>query len=169
MINFRKDGFEAVIRCSCQRCGMWMEGFTFDCWHGDDEGREHASPLVTIWWWKDSGMVGLWAGFRRRLRMAWDVIRGEKWWVGDMIVGRDEIIELRDACDRALSEWPAGPLVTKSLEQWYAEMTPAEKEAQRRSFAYGNAALHNPNVTREMIDEEAAKLAAEKKDEGEKP
>lgn len=38
------------------------------------------------------------------------------------------------------------------------EMSPEEKEAQRRSFAYGNAHLSNPNVTREMVDEEAEKL-----------
>lgn len=38
-------------------------------------------------------------------------------------------------------------------------MTDAEKEAQRRSFAYGNVAIENPNVTREMVDEEAEKLS----------
>lgn len=32
-------------------------------------------------------------------------------------------------------------------------MNEREKEAQRRSFAYGNVALSNPNVTREMVDE----------------
>lgn len=32
-------------------------------------------------------------------------------------------------------------------------MTPAEREAQRRSFAFGNAAIDNPNVTREMVNE----------------
>lgn len=31
-------------------------------------------------------------------------------------------------------------------------MTPAEQEAQRRSFAYGNVAIENPNVTRELVD-----------------
>ena len=30
-----------------------------------------------------------------------------------------------------------------------------DHEAQRRSFAYGNVALSNPNVTREMIDKAA--------------
>jgi hypothetical protein len=33
--------------------------------------------------------------------------------------------------------------------------TPAEEEEQRRSFAYGNVALHNPDVTREMVDKVA--------------
>lgn len=39
------------------------------------------------------------------------------------------------------------------------EMSAADKEAQRRSFAYGNANIENERVTREMIDEAAAKLA----------
>jgi len=37
-------------------------------------------------------------------------------------------------------------------------MTPEQREEQRRSFAYGNAKISNPSVTREMID-----LAAERK------
>jgi hypothetical protein len=32
------------------------------------------------------------------------------------------------------------------------EMSPGDKEAQRRSFAYGNAHIENDRVTREMID-----------------
>ena len=39
------------------------------------------------------------------------------------------------------------------------EMTPQEKERQRRSFAYGNAKIENDHVTREMIDEAAEKIA----------
>jgi len=35
------------------------------------------------------------------------------------------------------------------------EMTLAEQEAQRRSFAYGNVNLHDCAITREMIDEAA--------------
>ena len=34
-------------------------------------------------------------------------------------------------------------------------MTPEEREAQRRSFAYGNAKGSNPAVTREMVDRAA--------------
>lgn len=37
-------------------------------------------------------------------------------------------------------------------------MTDAEKEAQRRSFAYGNAHIENERVTRQMVDEAAEKL-----------
>lgn len=32
------------------------------------------------------------------------------------------------------------------------EMSAADKEAQRRSFAYGNAHIENDRVTRAMID-----------------
>jgi hypothetical protein len=42
------------------------------------------------------------------------------------------------------------------------EMTAEEREEQRRNFAHYNAALHNPNVTRELIDQEAEKLREEK-------
>lgn len=37
-------------------------------------------------------------------------------------------------------------------------MSDAEKEAQRRSFAYGNAHIENDRVTREMVDQAAVKL-----------
>lgn len=37
-------------------------------------------------------------------------------------------------------------------------MSDAEKEAQRRSFAYGNAHIENNRVTREMVDQAAEKL-----------
>ena len=37
-------------------------------------------------------------------------------------------------------------------------MTPEQVVEQRRSFAFGNSAFENPNITREMIDEEARKL-----------
>ncbi len=33
-----------------------------------------------------------------------------------------------------------------------------EREAQRRSFAYGNTHIENERVTREMIDEQAEAL-----------
>jgi hypothetical protein len=39
--------------------------------------------------------------------------------------------------------------------------TEAEREAQRRSFAYGNTHIENANVTREMIDEQAEILDRE--------
>lgn len=41
-------------------------------------------------------------------------------------------------------------------------MTAAEQEAQRRSFAYGNAHIENARVTRAMVDEAADKLAKAK-------
>ncbi|HUA00232.1 MAG TPA: hypothetical protein VMB02_07880 [Candidatus Aquilonibacter sp.] len=38
------------------------------------------------------------------------------------------------------------------------EFTPEQKEEQRRSFAFGNANIENPRVTREIVDEEAEAL-----------
>lgn len=54
-----------------------------------------------------------------------------------------------------LEEWkkaqePAGPEP--------ADVTPEEREEQRRSFAHGNAALANPDVTREDIDRAAEEM-----------
>jgi hypothetical protein len=40
----------------------------------------------------------------------------------------------------------------------YRPFTPAEREEQRRSFAYGNANIENSDVTRETIDEQANDL-----------
>ena len=39
------------------------------------------------------------------------------------------------------------------------EMSPAEREAQRRSFAFGNAKIENDRVTRQMVEEAAEKLS----------
>jgi hypothetical protein len=41
------------------------------------------------------------------------------------------------------------------------ELSDAEKEEQRRSFAYGNAKIENPRITREMIDQAAEALNRE--------
>jgi hypothetical protein len=48
--------------------------------------------------------------------------------------------------------------MAKELEKLLAasrerSSTPAEQEAQRRSFAYGNTKIENDLITREMIDE----------------
>jgi hypothetical protein len=37
-------------------------------------------------------------------------------------------------------------------------MTQAQMTEQRRSFAYGNTAIENPEITREMVEEEARKI-----------
>ncbi len=34
----------------------------------------------------------------------------------------------------------------------------AQREQQRRSFAYGNAKIENPRITRQTVDEQAEKL-----------
>jgi hypothetical protein len=44
--------------------------------------------------------------------------------------------------------------------------TAAEKEEQRRSFAYGNTKIENPRITREMVDREADALGAPKNGRG---
>jgi hypothetical protein len=41
-------------------------------------------------------------------------------------------------------------------------MTPQEKEEQRRSFAFGNTAIENDLITKELVDAEAEKLTDEK-------
>jgi hypothetical protein len=39
--------------------------------------------------------------------------------------------------------------------------TAEEREAQRRSFAYGNTKIENDRITREMVDEQDELLKAE--------
>ncbi len=56
--------------------------------------------------------------------------------------------------------------MTKALKELIeaaknAKPTPEQREQQRRSFAYGNAAFENALITREMIDREAEKLSRE--------
>jgi hypothetical protein len=41
--------------------------------------------------------------------------------------------------------------------------TPEQQEEQRRSFAYGNTAFENDRITREMVDQQAEKLADDAK------
>ena len=38
------------------------------------------------------------------------------------------------------------------------QMTPEEREEQRRSFAYGNTKIENDRITREMVNERAEAL-----------
>ena len=42
-----------------------------------------------------------------------------------------------------------------------AKQSPALLEEQRRSFVYGNTAFENSLITRELVDQEAEKLALE--------
>jgi len=42
-----------------------------------------------------------------------------------------------------------------------APFTQDDKEAQRRSFAYGSVKIENDLVTREMVDREAERLTIE--------
>ena len=47
-----------------------------------------------------------------------------------------------------------------------ARMTTDEKEAQRRSFAFGNTNIENERITRETIDQAAENLSAKNVDRG---
>ena len=38
------------------------------------------------------------------------------------------------------------------------DLTPEEKEQRRRNFAYGNIALENSRITREVVDRAAEKV-----------
>lgn len=42
-----------------------------------------------------------------------------------------------------------------------AQPSPEHREEQRRSFAYGNTAFENRLITREMVNQQADKLAKE--------
>ena len=46
------------------------------------------------------------------------------------------------------------------------EMTPEDKEEQRRSFAYGNTKIENPRITREMVNKAADEIGAPKHERG---
>ncbi len=43
------------------------------------------------------------------------------------------------------------------------EMSDADREEQRRSFAFGNANIENPRVTRELVDRVADRMAHEQR------
>jgi hypothetical protein len=43
-----------------------------------------------------------------------------------------------------------------------SEFSSAEKEEQRRSFAYGNTKIENSRITREIVDREAESLSKKK-------
>jgi hypothetical protein len=45
-----------------------------------------------------------------------------------------------------------------------AQVSAEHREQQRRSFAYGNTAFENKRITREMVDQQAEKLARETDD-----
>lgn len=49
-----------------------------------------------------------------------------------------------------------------------ARPTPEHREAQRRSFAYGNTAFENSRITRDMIDHQAELIARERDEPGHK-
>ena len=44
----------------------------------------------------------------------------------------------------------------------FPDLTSEEKEAQRRSFAYGNTKIENDRITRDLVDQEADRLSNDK-------
>ncbi len=47
-----------------------------------------------------------------------------------------------------------------------ARPSPAQREEQRRSFAYGNTAFENSLIAREMVDQQAEAIARERDERG---
>lgn len=39
--------------------------------------------------------------------------------------------------------------------------SPSEREAQRRSFAFGNTNIENPRITRQTVDQQAEKMKSQ--------
>lgn len=57
-----------------------------------------------------------------------------------------------------MSEQDLQNLIDKARK---VEMSPQEREAQRRSFAFGNTNIENERITRETIDRAAEKVNSE--------
>jgi hypothetical protein len=58
------------------------------------------------------------------------------------------------------NDFPKEPLMGDDLDELLeaakkAEISVAQQEEQRRSFAYGNTKIENPRITRQTIDDEA--------------
>jgi hypothetical protein len=71
-----------------------------------------------------------------------------------MVEQEDTPVSKADAQNECEGSNPSLGTILRSLP----EMTPEEKEEQRRSFAYGNLAIDRPDVTREDIDRAAERL-----------
>lgn len=102
--------------------------------------------------------------------------RSASWEYGyhNALVGRCGIVYMPEACEPELMYKGSmfavtlGDLIEKVklvrynsdadfVQRGNVNLSPEDREAQRRSFAYGNVALSNPNVTREMVDDVAKK------------
>jgi len=78
---------------------------------------------------------------------------------------RAELADVKARFEEALRQ----PVTVMKIDQdmkriWTVrpQMTPEQQEAQRRSFAFGNANIHNPNVTRELVDRVADEMAGKR-------
>ena len=64
-----------------------------------------------------------------------------------------------DATNAQFKESKMSEQLTKLIDAARGKaMSSAEKEAQRRSFAYGNAHIENDRVTRDMVAKAAEKI-----------
>jgi flagellar hook-basal body complex protein FliE len=102
-------------------------------WHAVNSGKEHSFWPDFFW---STDRFGLKAGY----------------------VFAQEALTAMQSTD-ALAENPATPSLDQLIE-WARNYKWTDEDRKRfvRSFAYGNIKMHNPNVTREMVDAEADKL-----------
>lgn len=123
MLEINKNGrdFKAAISCTCQRCGLMVDGFELEY---DSESAERGSwAFVKVWMYREAGWdAGSWAGFWARIKMAWDIIRRKRWYVDDMCLDKEGVNELRTACDLALKNWPEKGEVRPTLEELYSKI-----------------------------------------------
>ena len=77
---------------------------------------------------------------------------------------RKELTEICALANEELSSFPQRKQGSHGLlERESTKMSEEQKEAQRRSFAYGNVVLHNSNITKILIDLVAKELERRKK------
>jgi hypothetical protein len=77
---------------------------------------------------------------------------------------RKMVERLTSSCERAENSALEKPIMSEELQKLIdaakkVEMTAAQLEEQRRSFAFGNANIENSRVTRETVDKAAELLS----------
>jgi hypothetical protein len=71
----------------------------------------------------------------------------------DEVMGDEQALAERQI--EKLMRMVDGPAEGDDAVAHQASVSPEQREAQRRSFVYGNVSMANPDVTREMVDEVA--------------
>lgn len=87
------------------------------------------------------------------------LLSGDRDLRGWLIEAYEECLDMAVYLRGAMASLDDDRLETLLSRARTVHMTPEEKEQQRRGFAYGNVHIENQNVTREMVDEAAEKLA----------